>query len=86
MKHLKYIWRSVTRNKLRSLLTIFSVCISLAMMTVLYGYVAMQEAWSTEASQHNRVVVMNIQGFSGMVPIAYVDRIRRMDGVSSAVP
>ena len=55
-------------------------------MTVLYGYVAMQEAWSTEASQHNRVVVMNIQGFSGMVPIAYVDRIRRMDGVSSAVP
>ncbi len=86
MKHLKYIWRSVTRNKLRSLLTIFSVCFSLAMMTVLYGYVAMQEAWSTEASQHNRVVVMNIQGFSGMVPIAYVDRIRRMDGVSCAVP
>ena len=48
MKHLKYIWRSVTRNKLRSLLTIFSVCVCLALMTVLYGYVAMQEAWSAE--------------------------------------
>lgn len=86
MKHLKYIWRSATRNKLRCLLTILTVSLSLSMMTVLYGYLAMQEAWSIEASKHNRVVIMNIQGFAGKLPIAYVDRVRSLPGVTSAVP
>jgi putative ABC transport system permease protein len=85
-RYLKYVWRSATRNKIRSLLTVLSVCISLAMMTVLYGYLAMQEAWSNEAARHHRVVVMNTQGFSGLVPIAYVDRVRDMPGVRAAVP
>jgi putative ABC transport system permease protein len=86
MKSLKYIWRNVTRNKLRSSLTILSVGFSLALMTVLYGYMAMQDIWSTEAEKYNRIVVMNKQGFSGLLPIAYVDRVRRVDGVKAAVP
>jgi putative ABC transport system permease protein len=55
-------------------------------MTVLYGYLAMQDVWSDDAKLHNRIVVMNTQGFSGKVPIAYVDRVRRMEGVKAAVP
>ena len=86
MKTLKYIWRNVMRNKLRSFLTILSVGFCLALMTVLHGYMAMQRVWGTEAVKHNRIVVMNTQGFSGMLPIAYVDRVRRMDGVKAAVP
>ncbi len=86
MKLIKYIWRNVTRNKLRSSLTILSVGFSLALMTVLYGYMAMQDQWGKEAVKHNRLVVMNIQGFSGPVPLAYVDRVREMDGVKAAVP
>lgn len=86
MKLFKYIWRNATRNKLRSSLTILSVAFSLALMTVLYGYLAMQDVWSNDAKTHNRIVVMNTQGFSGKVPIAYVDRVRRMDGVKAAVP
>ena len=86
MKTLKYIWRNVTRNKLRTLLTIFSVGFSLALMTLLHGYMAMQDVWSSEAAKYNRIVVMNTQGFSGMLPIAYVDRVRRVDGVKAAVP
>lgn len=86
MKYFKYIFRNVTRNKLRSLLTVLSMCISLALLTVLFGYLAMQDAWTDEASQHNRIVVLNIQGFSGMLPIAYVDRIRTMPDVKAAVP
>ncbi len=72
MKLLHYIWRNITRNKLRSSLTIISVGFSLALMTVLYGYLAMQDAWGKAAATHNRIVVMNKQGFSGKVPIAYV--------------
>lgn len=86
MKLFKYIWRNATRNRLRSLLTVLSVGFSLAMMTVLYGYLAMQDVWRGEAEQHHRIVVMNVQGFSGKVPIAYVDRVARTDGVKAAVP
>ncbi len=86
MKLLMYIWRNVKRNKLRSMLTILSVGFSLALMTVLYGYLAMQAAWEKEAVKHHRVVVLNKQGFSGRLPIAYVDRVRTTDGVLFAVP
>jgi putative ABC transport system permease protein len=86
VKLFKYIWRNATRNKLRSLLTILSVGFSLALMTVLYGYLAMQDVWQKEAKVYNRIVVMNKQGFSGQLPIAYVDRVRQMEGVRAAVP
>lgn len=86
MKLLTYIWRNVTRNKLRSSLTVLSVAFSLALLTVLHGYMATQDAWGTEAEKHNRIVVMNTQGFAGAVPIAYVDRVRRVEGVLAAVP
>jgi putative ABC transport system permease protein len=86
MKSLKYIWRNVTRNKLRSILTILSVGFSLSLMTVLYGYIAMQSVWGDEAEQYNRIVVMNTQGFSGLLPIAYVDRVCQVDGIRAAVP
>src|SRR5690606_6872756 len=72
-------------NRTRSLLTVLSVGFSLALMTVLYGYLAMQEIWGDEAQKHHRVVVMNVQGFADRVPIAYVDRVRQIDGVAAAV-
>ncbi len=71
---------------MRSLLTIMTVCFSLAMMTVLYGYVVMQDAWSLAAAKNGRVVVMNIQGFAALLPIAYVDRVRSMPAIKAAVP
>ncbi len=86
MQLLKYIWRNVVRNKLRSTLTMLSIAFSLSLMTVLYGYLEMQEAWGKEAIKKQRIVVMNKQGFSGRLPIAYVERIRGVEGVIDAVP
>ena len=86
MDTLKYIGKNVARNKLRASLTILSVGFSLALMTVLMGYMATQALWKDDASKHHRIVVMNTQGFSGVVPIAYVDRIRGIDGIADAVP
>ena len=86
MKLFKYIWRNATRNKIRTLLTVLSVGFSLALMTVLYGYLSMQSVWSKEAKTHNRVVVLDTQGLAGKVPIAYVDRVRQTEGVKAAVP
>ncbi len=39
-----------------------------------------------EAKKHNRIVVMNVQGFSGLLPIASVDVVRQTNGVDAAVP
>jgi putative ABC transport system permease protein len=86
MNSLKYIWRNVIRNKLRSSLTVLSVGFCLALLTVLYGYIATQDLWPSVAKKYNRIVVMNTQGFAGEVPIAYVDEVRDMDHVRDAVP
>ena len=86
MKLFTYIWRNITRNKLRSTLTILSIGFSLALMTVLYGYIVMQGQWGIQSAQYHRIVVMSSQGFAGMLPIAYVERIRTVPGVKDAVP
>ncbi|TWT84374.1 Macrolide export ATP-binding/permease protein MacB [Planctomycetes bacterium CA13] len=86
MKLLLYIWRNVTRNKLRSGLTIMSVGFSLALMTILYGYLAMQDVVGQEADKYDRVVVLNKLGFASPLPIAHVGRVRALDSVASAMP
>lgn len=86
MKLLTYIWRNVTRNKLRSSLTILSVGFSLALMTILYGYLAMQKAAVAEAEKHDRLAVLNKLGFAAYLPIAYAERIKNMGGVAAVTP
>jgi putative ABC transport system permease protein len=86
MRWVTYVSRNVRRNKLRSALTILSVGFSLALMTVLHGYMEMQAQWGREAEKYHRIVVMNKQGFSGLLPIAYVDRVASTPGVKAAVP
>jgi putative ABC transport system permease protein len=86
MKLLIYIWRNVTRNKLRSSLTIMSVGFSLALMTILYGYLAMQKVSEAEANKHDRLVVLNKLGFASPLPIMMADKISKMDGVVATTP
>ena len=86
MKLFTYIWRNVTRNRLRSGLTILSVGFSLALMTILYGYLAMQAVGEREAAKHDRLVVLNKLGFASLMPIAHVDRIQKMDGIAATTP
>jgi putative ABC transport system permease protein len=86
MQVVTYIWRNLRRNKLRSFLTILSIGFSLALVTVLHGYMAMQAIWGVEAQKHGRLVVMNSQGFSGRLPISYVDKVTGVTGIEAATP
>ncbi len=86
MAYLRYIIRNATRNKLRSALTVMSLCVSLALMSILFGYLAMQDMFLPTLAKGNRIIVMNIQGFVGQLPISYLDRIRATPGVKSAIP
>ena len=86
MKLLTYIWRNVMRNKLRSFLTVVSIAFSLALMTILYGYLAMQNVAEREATKHDRLATLNKLGFANLVPISYVNRVSNLDGVVAATP
>ncbi len=86
MKLLKYIWRNATRNKIRSLLTVLSVAFSLALMTILFGYLAIQSTAEREANKYDRVMVLNKMGFAAPLPIAHVEKIKKMEGVTTASP
>ncbi len=85
MKSLVYIWRNVTRNKIRTILTVLSMGFSVALMTVLYGFIVTQGQWGVQSAQYHRIVTMSTEGFAGMLPVAFVDRIRSVEGVKDAV-
>jgi putative ABC transport system permease protein len=84
MKIIGYIFRNVFRNKLRSLLTVMAIWICMALMTFLYGFLAGQKAWQKAAQRYNRIVVLNIQGFTAPLTYRMLDDVRRMNGVEAA--
>ncbi|TWU59972.1 Macrolide export ATP-binding/permease protein MacB [Rubripirellula tenax] len=86
MKLLVYIWRNVTRNKLRSSLTVLSIGFSLALMTMLYGYLTMQTVAAEQSEKYDRVVVLNKLGFAAPLPIAHVGKVKALDSVETAMP
>lgn len=86
MKYLPLILRNVTRNKIRSFFTGSSIAVSLFLVVMLYSFLTMQDEVMEKSLVYNRIIVMNVQGLTGNVPIAYVDRIRKIDGVTAATP
>jgi putative ABC transport system permease protein len=72
------------RNKIRSLFTAASIAMSLFLVVMLYSFLTVQDEMSTKSRVYNRLIVMNVQGLTGNVPIAYVDRVREIEGVQDA--
>ena len=86
MAYAKYVLRNVTRNRLRSVLTVLSLAVCMCLMSFLYGYILMQDQFSPVLARGNRLLIMSKQGFSGRMPLAYVRQIRAMPGIVAAVP
>ncbi len=86
MKHFRYIFRNARRNPVRSILTIASTAICLFLMMILLAFFAINNEVAVESRIYNRIVTMNANGFAGMVPIAFVGDVSRMDGVVAATP
>jgi putative ABC transport system permease protein len=86
MKHLPYIFRNARRNPVRTILTIASTSICLFLMTILLAFFAINNEVAEESRIYNRIVVMNANGFAGMVPVSCVSEISKMDGVVAATP
>lgn len=86
MKYLPLILRNVLRNKVRSLFTGASIAVSLFLVVMLYSFLTVQDEMNAASQVYNRVIVMNVQGLTGNIPIAYVDRIRKLEGVTAVTP
>ncbi len=86
MKFLTYILRNARRNPIRSLLTIASMTVSLFLIMILVSFFTIQSEVLTSSKVHNRIITLNAQGFAGVVPIAYSQEIKALDGVVTLTP
>lgn len=86
MQFFKYTFRNATRNKLRSTLTAVSICICMAMLTMMYGFATLNDQLVPELAKANRMIVMSRDGFTSDIPIATLGYVRKLDGVKSAIP
>ena len=59
---------------------------SLFLVVTLYSLLASQDEITERSKVHNRVAVLHEAGLAGRLPIAYVDRIRKVPGVKVAAP
>ncbi len=75
MKYFHYILRNARRNPVRSFLTIASTSISLFLMMILFSFFSINDEVSASSRVYNRIVLLNSQGFAGLVPIARVGEI-----------
>jgi putative ABC transport system permease protein len=86
MKYLTYIFRNVRRNPVRSVLTVASTGICLFLMMILVSFFAMNDEISASSRIFNRIATLNANGFAGRIPVAYIQEVRRLDGVIAATP
>src|SRR5688572_21814429 len=86
MRFLYYTFRNATRNKLRSTLTAISICICMAMLTMMYSFATLNEQLVPQLAKANRMIVMSRDGFTSDIPIASLRHVRSLDGVTAAVP
>jgi putative ABC transport system permease protein len=86
MKYLTYILRNAKRNPIRSLLTIASTGICLTLMMILVSFFAISDEVNESTRVYNRIISLNANGFAGILPIARVRDISRLEGVTAVSP
>lgn len=76
----KLLFRNAFRHRLRTLLTIFGVAVAVLAFGLLRTVV---EAWhaGVSAASANRLVIRNAISLTFFLPIAYMEKIRAVDGV-----
>ncbi len=80
------VWRNARRNPIRSFLTIASLAVSLFLSMVLISFSTLNGEVAKSTRGKNRVIVMSSQGFTQPVPIARINEIEAMPGVTGATP
>ena len=84
MKFLPFIWRNLTRNKLRSLLTGGAIALAIALVCLLQTMPAGLNRLVEDVASNSRVVVHNEAGLVYPLPYSYLQKVRALPGVVGA--
>lgn len=81
MNLLKLVFKNIFRHKLRSMLTILGIAVTILAFGLLRTLIA---AWyaGVEASADNRLITRNSVSFIFPLPLAYRDQIANVPGVA----
>jgi putative ABC transport system permease protein len=80
----KLIWRNLTRNKLRTLLTLGSVGMALFVLGLLGSFLNAMEG--AEGAADNRIVVRHAVSLTFAMPESYETKLRELDHVVEVTP
>lgn len=84
MKFLPFIWRQLTRNKLRTALTAGAIGLAVALVCLLLTMPAGMDALLDDVASNSRIVVHNEAGLVYPLPYSYLQKIRAKQGVVAA--
>lgn len=85
MKFLPLVWRNLVRNPLRSLLTGGAIALAIALVTLLQTMPDGLDSLLEDFASNTRIVVHNEAGLVYPIPYAYLQKVRGLPGVESAV-
>jgi putative ABC transport system permease protein len=81
MGALAFVWKNITRNRRRTVLTILSIALSLFLLSTLMTVLTELGRESPDGDQHLRLVVRRASSLGDPLPESYLDRLKRVPGV-----
>jgi putative ABC transport system permease protein len=85
MKYAKLVFKNILRNKLRTLLTLSSLVVSLFLIVTL-GTIVTEFDRNADESNPLRLMTRHAVSLGFVMPMAHVERIRSVPGVKNAMP
>lgn len=85
MKYAKLVFKNILRNKLRTLLTLSSLVVSLFLIVTL-GTIVTEFDRNVDESNPLRLMSRHAVSLGFVMPMAHVERIRGVPGVKNAMP
>jgi putative ABC transport system permease protein len=85
MKFLRLILRSFVRSKRRTVLTILSIAVSVALIAILQSVMATLNAFANNPDASNRIVVRHKVSITNLLPLRYEDWIRQQPEVEAVM-
>lgn len=81
MKYLYFIWKNLTRKKLRTTLTVLSIVVAFVLFGAL-GSIRAVFSQGVELAGADRLLTMHRVSMMQSLPYSYVQRVRDLDGVA----
>ncbi|WP_005031564.1 ABC transporter permease [Holophaga foetida] len=85
MNYLHLILRSLLRSKRRTVLTVLSLAVSVALVAVLQSVLFTLDSFTKNPNASNRIAVRHKVSITNLLPIRHADWIRRQPGVEAVM-